>query len=142
MPSPQDHTARLEAYRAWLTANGIDPSTVPWDGDVVIVDNPDGTRSIVYEEFELDDQGRKQLDERLQHAAIRKCSTALIEDPPEWWKPYQKPTRDQLLATEERIRSLVDDGPPSGTAAGGEWEGGWDSAMEAVKNVLDGRNSL
>lgn len=106
MPSPQDHTTRLEAYRAWLTANAINPSTVPLDGDITIVDNSDGTRSIVYEAFELDAQGRKQLDERGQDAAIRRCSTSLIVQPPAWWEPYEKPTRNDLLAANERVRRL------------------------------------
>lgn len=106
MPSPQDHATRLDAYRAWLTANAIDPNTVPINGDITIVDNPDRTRSIVYEAFELDADGRKQLNERRDGAAIRTCSTALIVDPPTWWKPYEKPTRDQLLAFLDEIQKL------------------------------------
>lgn len=35
-----------------------------------------------------------------------------------------------------RIIALTDDGPPAGTTAGSEWEGGWDSAMEAVRDAL------
>lgn len=35
-----------------------------------------------------------------------------------------------------RVRHLTDDGPPAGTGIGGEWEGGWDSAMEAVRAAL------
>jgi hypothetical protein len=43
---------------------------------------------------------------------------------------------EQAEAVIRRVRDLADDGPPAGTAPGGEWEGGWDSAMDAVKEVL------
>ncbi|MEU7338660.1 hypothetical protein [Streptomyces sp. NPDC007074] len=106
MPNPEDVDTRIDAYRAWLTANGIDPRTVPIDADVTIADNPDRTRSIVYEAFDLDSDGRKQINERHDGAAIRTCNTLLVVDPPEWWQPYEKPTRDTLLAAAERVRRL------------------------------------
>jgi hypothetical protein len=40
-----------------------------------------------------------------------------------------------------RIRHLTADGPPAGTGIGGEWEGGWDSAMEAVHAALTPQES-
>lgn len=42
-----------------------------------------------------------------------------------------------LRAAVERVRALVDDGPLSGAAVSGEWEGGWNSAMEAIQKTLD-----
>ena len=109
MPSPQDATTRRDEYCAWLTANGIEPAHIPIDADITITTARDGTRSIVYEEFHLTTDGHRQIDERLQRAAIRKTSTPLIAEPPDWWQPYEKPTRDQLLAILKRVQALADE---------------------------------
>lgn len=137
MPSPQHYSERREAYCAWLTANNINPSHVLRDADVYIETDTDGTQRIVYEGCQLDSEGRKQLNERGDGVAIEPRTTPLLVEPPSWWEPYRKPTRDQLLSVLDRVRTLADDGPPAGTGIGGEWEGGWESAMEAVKNVLN-----
>lgn len=47
---PQDWPDdRLEAIRAWLKANNIDPSGVPIRGDLYLEPDPDGGQRIVYE---------------------------------------------------------------------------------------------
>lgn len=52
----------------------------------------------------------------------------------QWREAKQR--ADRAEAAIARARAVIDDGPPAGTATGGEWEGGWDSAMEAVAAVL------
>lgn len=100
---PED---RREAVCAWLTANNIQPSDVPVNGDLYLTPGPDGVIHIHYEAFHLNREGRRHLDERGQHAAIERRSTPLLVDPPDWWEPYRKPTRDQLLAAVDRVRAL------------------------------------
>jgi hypothetical protein len=106
MPSREDSTNRREAYAAWLTANNINPAHVLLDADVYIETGTDGTRHIVYEACHLDDQGRRQVDERGTGVAVERRTTPLLVDPPDWWEPYRKPTRDQLLEAVDRIRAL------------------------------------
>ena len=106
MPNREDATNRREAYAAWLTANNIDPGHVLLDADVYIEPGPDGTRHIVYEACHLDSEGRRQMDERGTGVAIERRNTPLLVDPPDWWEPYRKPTRDQLLEAVDRIRAL------------------------------------
>lgn len=106
MPSREDSTNRREAYAAWLTANDIDPAHVLLDADVYIETGTDGTRRIVYEACHLDDQGRRQVDERDDRVAVERRTIPLLVDPPDWWEPYRKPTRDQLLEAVDRIRAL------------------------------------
>lgn len=97
---------RREALCAWLTANGINPNNVPTDADLTITTADDGTRVIAYEEFDRDADGNRQIDERGTGVARRKCSTLLVVEPPDWWEPYVKPTRDQLLDATDRVRTL------------------------------------
>lgn len=139
MPSAEDYTNRREAYAAWLTANNINPNDVLVDADVYIETHPDGTRHIVHEACHLDAEGRRQINERGDGIALECRTTPLLVEPPDWWEPYRKPTRDQLLATVQVVRALADAGPPSELAVHGEWERGWDSAMEAVRKTLDSK---
>jgi hypothetical protein len=97
MPSKEDCTDRREAYLAWLTANGINPRDIPAWGDVTIEDTPEG-RVLHYEVFHLTPDGHRQMDERREEVAVRTITVPLLVEPPEWWQPYQKPTRHQLLA--------------------------------------------
>lgn len=46
---------------------------------------------------------------------------------------------DTWKDAETRIRQVIDDGPPSGMAIPGEWENGWDAAMDAVRNALENK---
>ncbi|MEW2187685.1 hypothetical protein AB0900_30840 [Streptomyces cellulosae] len=97
---------RLDAIRAWLKANNINPSDVPIRGDLYLEPDPDGGQRIAYEAFHLDSQGRKHVDERGTGAAIERRTTPLLVDPPDWWEPYRKPTREQLLEAVTRVRAL------------------------------------
>jgi hypothetical protein len=99
-------TPRRQELCAWLTANGIDPNVVPVDADLTISTGPDGTRRIHYEAHVRNENGRITLNERGDNPAIEKLSVPLIVDPPVWWHPHVKPTREQLLARAERVRAL------------------------------------
>ena len=100
---PED---RREAVCAWLTANGINPADAPIDGDLYLTPGPDGDLHIHYEAFHRDSTGHRHLDERGQEPAVEQRSTPLRVDPPPWWEPYRKPTRDDLLAALDRVRQL------------------------------------
>jgi hypothetical protein len=98
--------ARRDALCAWLTANGIDPNDVPIHGDRVIEPGPDDTRMIRYESYIRDDNGSITVDESGNGAAIETRRVPLVVEPPAWWVPFEKPTREQLLARAERVRVL------------------------------------
>lgn len=101
----QTDWSRRTALREWLTANGIEPNTVPVDGDLTIVDT-DGGRVIRCEVYALAEDGRLQLDDRGVSEARETRTVPLVVEPPVWWTPYEKPTREQLLAAVERVRKL------------------------------------
>ena len=100
-------TPRREAICAWLTANGINPNSVPQDSDLTITIQ-NNVRVIAYEMFHLDPDGHRQLDERGQNVAVTRHTAPLLIEPPEWWEPYEKPTRDELLATVKRVQELAE----------------------------------
>lgn len=97
---------RLDALRAWLKANNINPSDVPIRGDLYLEPDPAGGQRIVYEAFHLTADGHRHVDERGENAAIERRATPLLVDPPDWWEPYRKPTRNQLLEAVDRILGL------------------------------------
>ncbi|WP_371099898.1 hypothetical protein [Streptomyces sp. PU_AKi4] len=109
MPNPQDYTDRREALCAWLRANGINPNEVPIHGNLYLEPGSDDTRNIVYEAFHLTEDGHRHVDERGLNAAIERRAVPLLVEPPDWWEPYRKPTREQLLEAVDRIRSLHSD---------------------------------
>jgi hypothetical protein len=100
--SPGD---RRQALCAWITANGIDPKAVPLDADMTIDKGPTG-RFLRCEVFDRDHDGRILVDERGEGAARLIINVPLKAEPPDWWQPYQKPTRDQLLASVQEVRKL------------------------------------
>ena len=104
MPVPTDY-ARRTALCEWLTAHGIEPNTVPVDGDLTIIDTDQG-RAIRVETMVRTDDGHKMLNDRGTGEAREIRVVPLVVEPPEWWTPYEKPTREQLLAVVERVRKL------------------------------------
>lgn len=102
----QTDWGRRDALCNWLTANGINPADVPIDGDLAIVET-DAGRAIRVEVEVRNEDGRVLLDER-EHRAARELRTVpLLVEPPDWWEPYEKPTRTTLLAAVERVRKAV-----------------------------------
>lgn len=57
-PTEEERVALAE----WMTANGVDPTTVPLESTFAITDEPDGQRLIHYIEFVLTSDGHKQVD--------------------------------------------------------------------------------
>ncbi|MGW2740664.1 hypothetical protein ACWC4D_41550 [Streptomyces sp. NPDC001288] len=88
---------RREAVCAWLTANDIRPADVLVDADITIEDSPNG-QVLRVEVFDLTPDGHKQLDQTGQLVATKFVTVPLKAQPPEWWQPQVKPTRDQLMA--------------------------------------------
>jgi hypothetical protein len=106
-----DPDGRRKELCDWLTANGIDPRTVPIRGDLTI-GAEDDQRVIRYEAFVLTDDGRQTCDPRgegVDGAAVERRTVPLLVEPPDWWEPYEKPTRSMLLAAVERVRKAVTD---------------------------------
>lgn len=98
--------SRREAVCAWLTANGINPNHVPNDADMAIRTIDDESRVIAYEAFVVSEDGHPQADQSGTGVARVARTVPLLVDPPEWWEPYEKPTRDQLLAVVGRVHAL------------------------------------
>lgn len=98
----------------WLAANHIDPFDVPLHGDLT-TDTVDGQRVIRYEALVRDGNGRLVADERGENEAVERRAVPLLVEPPDWWEPYEKPTRPMLLAAVERVRALHVRNPNSGT---------------------------
>lgn len=109
MPNYEHATNRREAYAAWLTANNINPNLVLLDADVYIDTAPDGTHHIVYEACHLTPDGHRQVNERGDGVAVERRTTPLLVEPPDWWEPYRKPTREQFLNVLEHVKALVDE---------------------------------
>ncbi|MFD7995460.1 hypothetical protein [Streptomyces mexicanus] len=99
--------SRREAVCAWLTANGIDPRDVPQDADITIDQGATG-RFLRCEVFDRGPDGHIKVDERGKKPAILVINVPLKVEPPDWWEPHVKPTRDQLLAILERVQQLAE----------------------------------
>jgi hypothetical protein len=110
MPVQTDWSRRA-AVADWLSANGIDPNTVPLDGDLLVEDAEDG-RVIRCETFVHSETGAKVMDPRGVEAREVRIVPLAVE-PPEWWTPYEKPTREQLLAAVDRVRALCEELKPN-----------------------------
>jgi hypothetical protein len=96
---------RRAALCDWLTANGINPNHVPADADMTIDKGPTG-RFLRCEVFDVGPDGRQQLDERGERVAVLIVNVPLAVEPPAWFEPYEKPTRETLLAAVDRVRKL------------------------------------
>lgn len=107
MPPTPRHSVgdRREAVCVWLAANGINPKHVPQDADITVDKGPTG-RFLRCEVFDLTPEGHRRLDEHGERAATFVVNVPLQTDPPEWWQPHVKPTREQLLAAVERVHAL------------------------------------
>jgi len=131
---------RREALCAWLQANGINPNDVPIRGDLYLEPSPAGDpytgRYIHYEAFHRDSDGHRHVDERGTKVAVERRSTPLLVDPPDWWEPYRKPTREQLLGAVESLRKLIEKGSPP-SEDGWAWEDGYSNALYAVEAILN-----
>lgn len=99
--------ARRVALCAWLTNNGINPSDVPQDADITIDNGPTG-RFLRCEVYDRDPDGHLQADARGNRVATMVVNVPLKVEPPDWWEPQVKPTRDELLATVERVQQLAE----------------------------------
>jgi hypothetical protein len=104
----QTDWSRRAALADWLTTNGIDPHDVAADGDLTIIDTEQG-RVIRCEVFARSADGAVQLDERGENIATKMVTLPLKTEPPEWFEPYEKPTREQLLTAVDRVRKLHHD---------------------------------
>lgn len=88
----------------WLTAHDIDPHHVPIDGVLTIENTPDG-RVIRCERSVPGEHGQLQIDER-GNLLTEIITVPLVSEPPPLWKPYERPTREQLLKVVETVRAL------------------------------------
>ncbi|MFE2965533.1 hypothetical protein ACFXKC_18005 [Streptomyces sp. NPDC059340] len=104
MPVPADWTRRTELCD-WLAVHDIDPHTVPIEGDLTIVDTEQG-RAIRVEVYVRNEAGALVIDARGDREAREIRTVPLEVEPPVWWTPYEKPTREQLLTAADRVRAL------------------------------------
>lgn len=106
--TPEWPENRREAVCAWLTANGINPRDVPQDADITIDQAATG-RFLRCEVFDRGPDGHIKVDERGKKPAILVINVPLQVEPPDWWEPHVKPTRDQLLAVLKQVQDLADE---------------------------------
>jgi hypothetical protein len=90
-------SARQTETCDWLRANGVDPNETLRYGELYIDTADDGTRTLHADMYTLDDNGGRFYDERENDVAQHRVVVPLVAEPPNWWKPYRKPTREQLL---------------------------------------------
>lgn len=88
---------RREELCGWLRANGVDPNRVPIEADMTVETDDAGARVLRCEVFVTDANGQRMLDERRTGIALEAVTVPLVAEPPAWWQPYAKPTREQLL---------------------------------------------
>ena len=79
-PTEEERIALCE----WLTANGIDPKTVPLHSSFSVLEDA-GAKVIHYQECVLTADGRKQVDpEDNESVWIRDATAPCTVDPPAW----------------------------------------------------------
>jgi hypothetical protein len=105
--------SRRVALCGWLTGNGINPADVPQDADITIDKGPTG-RFLRCEVYDRTPDGHLQAgpDNRVATMVV---NVPLKAEPPDWWQPHLKPTREQLLDAADRVRSLHRRNENSGT---------------------------
>jgi hypothetical protein len=80
-PTEEERQALCE----WLTANGIDPNTVPLYDSGLRITEQDGQRIICYTEYVLTDTGRKQTNpDDSRKVWMRPASVPCKTEPPAW----------------------------------------------------------
>jgi hypothetical protein len=78
-PTEEERIAICE----WLTANGINPKSVPLADHKLRIVTENGQRAIHYTEYVLTDDGRAQVDpEDPDSAWVREASRPCLVDPP------------------------------------------------------------
>ncbi|MFI0900578.1 hypothetical protein [Streptomyces sp. NPDC020983] len=87
---------RREELCTWLRANGIDPNNVPLDADMTIESDATAQRWIRTEIYAINANGDRFMNAYGTNAARDRIMTPLKAEPPHWWEPREKPTRDQL----------------------------------------------
>lgn len=114
---------------AWLAANGINIDRVPADSDLTIRTDQQGQRTIHYEELICNEEGR--IIDFGGHERTDRRSVPLTVEPPSTWRPFEKPTREQLLAAVDRVRAMAE--------AANTKPKPWALHPAAVLDALDGR---
>ncbi|MEU5660123.1 hypothetical protein ABZ802_31570 [Streptomyces sp. NPDC047737] len=76
-------TSQLKAIQLWLRANSIDPKNVPITTDLTVTTEPDGQRTIHYEQFVLTSDGHRQVAPDHSNDAWTEAATTLcVAEPP------------------------------------------------------------
>lgn len=108
-------TDRRKLLCDWLTANGVDPNRVPRDSELYIETDDNAQGTLYFEQYDVDAFDRRVLNERGDDCARRHATVPLAVEPPEWWTPYTKPTREQLLRQLDAVSKLHVRNANSGT---------------------------
>lgn len=81
----------------WLRANGINPDEVPLDADLTIEADATGQRWIRCETYCTTNDGQRFMNAEGTDAARELVLAPLKTEPPTWWQPHTRPSREQLL---------------------------------------------
>lgn len=101
-----EYRDRREELCAWLQANGIDYNEVPLDADMTIEADTTGQRWIRCEIYSTDVNGGRFYNIEGSDAARELVLTPLKTEPPHWWQPHTRPSREQLLETLGAVRQI------------------------------------
>lgn len=74
-------TVAMERVTEWMVAHGVDPGTVPVPSRAVIADG-----RLTVEQYALDADGNRCVDETGEHAARTTVTVPLVVEPPQCWR--------------------------------------------------------
>jgi hypothetical protein len=90
----------------WLRANGINPDEVPLDADLTIEADATGQRWIRCETYCTTNDGQRFVNAEGTDAARELVLAPLKTEPPTWWQPHTRPSREQLLEAIAAVHAL------------------------------------
>lgn len=102
MPVAFDHREEL---CAWLRDHGIDPHEVPENADLTIEVGA-GMRWIRCEIYSTNACGSRFMNLDNTDAAREFVIVPLKTEPPNWWQPHTKPSREALLEALGAVRQI------------------------------------
>jgi hypothetical protein len=97
---------RREVLCDWLRANGINPDDVPLDADMTITTADNGARWLWCEVYARDATGHVVVNVQGDAATRTTVTVPLTTEPPDWWQPHVKPSREQLLEAIAAVHAL------------------------------------
>lgn len=103
---PMSEGTQMDELRAWLGLHGADPNEVPITEDMTITTDDDGVQWLNWAQFALVN-GKRYTNVMGTGAAVEKRTARLSAPPPDWWEPIVHPTREELIARLDAVRTVA-----------------------------------